>query len=253
MSFIFKDRHIGPREQEIKEMMDVLGVKSLEELVQQTVPANVLLKEQMDLTPAQSESQYLENLKNIASKNQNFRSLIGMGQYGTGVLPVVLRNIFENPSWYTSYTPYQAEISQGRLEALLVFQTMISSLTGFPLTNCSMLDDAQAAGEAMRMMYEVRSRDAVKAGKNVMFVDENIFPQVLSVLQTRAKGLGIELEIGDYKTYKFSDKLYGAMIQYPAANGEVRDYADFCDKIHAAGGLVKIGRASCRERVLRLV
>ncbi len=238
MSFIFKDRHIGPREQEIKEMMDVLGVKSLEELVQQTVPANVLLEELMDLTPAQSENQYLENLKNIASKNKNFRSLIGMGQYGTGVLPVIVRNIFENPSWYTSYTPYQAEISQGRLEALLVFQTMISSLTGFPLTNCSMLDDAQAAGEAMRMMYEVRTRDAVKAGKNVMFVDENIFPQVLSVLQTRAKGLGIELEIGDYKTYKFSDKLYGAMIQYPAANGEVRDYADFCEKIHAAGGLV---------------
>lgn len=238
MSFIFKDRHIGPREQEIKEMIDVLGVKSLEELVHQTVPPNVLLEEPMNLTPAQSESQYLDNLRKVALKNKNFRSLIGMGQYGTGVLPVIVRNIFENPCWYTSYTPYQAEISQGRLEALLVFQTMISSLTGFPLTNCSMLDDAQAAAEAMRMMYEVRSRDAVKAGKNVMFVDENIFPQVLSVLKTRAKGLGIELELGDYKTYQFSDKLYGAMVQYPAANGEVRDYTEFCERIHAAGGLV---------------
>ena len=238
MSLIFKDRHIGPREQEINEMMSALGVNSLEELVKQTVPSNVLFEDQMDLTPAQSESEYLENLKSIASKNKNFRSLIGMGHYGTTVLPVVVRNIFENPSWYTSYTPYQAEISQGRLEALLVFQTMISSLTGFPLSNCSMLDDAQAAGEAMRMMYEVRSRDAVKAGKNVLFVDENIFPQVLSVLKTRAAGLGIEIEVGDYKTYNFSDKLYGVILQYPAANGDVRDYTEFCEKVHTAGALV---------------
>lgn len=238
MSLSFAERHIGPRENEIQDMLKALNVKSLEELAQQTVPANVLLSTQMDLTPAVTENEYLANLKAMASKNKGFRSLIGTGHYGTGVLPVIVRNIFENPSWYTSYTPYQAEISQGRLEALLVFQTTISSLTGFPLSNCSMLDDAQAAGEALRMMYEVRSRDAVKAGKNVIFVDNNIFPQVLSVLKTRAKGLGIEIETGDYQTYSFSEKLYGAIVQYPAANGEVRDYAAFCDKVHAAGGLV---------------
>ncbi len=238
MSLTFTERHIGPREAEIKEMLKVLNVSSLEELAKQTVPANVLLNTEMDLSPAVSENEYLANLKEIVSKNKKFRSLIGTGQYGTGMLPVIVRNIFENPSWYTSYTPYQAEISQGRLEALLVFQTVISSLTGFPLSNCSMLDDAQAAGEAMRMMFEVRSRDAVKAGKNVVFIDNNIFPQVLSVLKTRAKGLGIEIETGDYKTYEFSEKLYGAMVQYPAANGEIRDYSEFCDKIHAAGGLV---------------
>ena len=238
MTYSFKDRHIGPREAQIKEMMKILNVESLEKLVKQTVPQNVLTTEDMKLAPAISESEYLSSLKEIASKNSSFRSLIGMGHYGTGVLPVIIRNIFENPSWYTSYTPYQAEISQGRLEALLIFQTVISSLTGFPLSNCSMLDDAQAAGEALRMMYEVRTRDAVKAGKNVIFIDENIFPHVLSVLKTRAEGLGIVIEIGDYQTYTLSEKLYGAIVQYPAANGEVRDYSQFCERIHAAGGLV---------------
>ncbi|MEG0518503.1 MAG: aminomethyl-transferring glycine dehydrogenase [Bacteroidales bacterium] len=238
MSLTFTDRHIGPRENDIRQMLKVLNLSSLEDLATQTVPADVLLKKDMDLSPAVSENEYLASLKEIASKNKNVRSLIGNGFYGTGVLPVVVRNIFENPSWYTSYTPYQAEISQGRLEALLVFQTMISSLTGFPLSNCSMLDDAQAAGEAMRMMYELRSRDAVKAGKNVVFVDKNIFPQVLSVLKTRARGLGIEIEQGDYKTYNFNEKFYGAILQYPAADGEIRDYTAFCNKVHAAGGLV---------------
>ncbi len=238
MSLSFTDRHIGPRDSQIEEMLKVLNVQTLDELTKQTVPSDILLDKELDLTPAVSENQYLANLKKMVSKNKPFRSLIGMGNYGTGVLPVITRNIFENPCWYTSYTPYQAEISQGRLEALLIFQTMISSLTGFPLSNCSMLDDAQAAGEAMRMMFEVRSRDAVKAGKNVVFVDENIFPQVLSVLQTRAAGLGIEIQLGDYKTTELSEKCYGAMVQYPAANGEVRDYSAFCEKVHAAGGLV---------------
>ncbi len=234
----FKDRHIGVRESEIKEMLCTLNVSSLEELIQQAVPANVLSPKELDLSAPMSEGDYLKYIKAIASKNKSFRSLIGMGNYGANVPPVILRNIFENPSWYTSYTPYQAEISQGRLEALLVFQTMISSLTGFPLSNCSMLDDAQAAGEALRMMYEVRSRDAVKAGKNVVFVDENIFPQVLSVLKTRAEGFGIVVEVGDFRTYTLNEKLYGAIVQYPAANGEVRDYSEFCEKVHAAGGLV---------------
>lgn len=238
MSYSFADRHIGPRDKDIREMLSFLGTESLDELAEQTVPADILLKTPLDLEPAVTENQYLSNLKAMVSKNKNFRSLIGGGYYGTGVLPVVIRNIFENPSWYTSYTPYQAEISQGRLEALLIFQTMISNLTGFPLSNCSMLDDAQATAEAMRMMYEVRSREAVKAGKNKVFVDENIFPQVLSVLKTRAGGLGIEIETGDYKTYEFGPLCYGAIVQYPAADGQVRDYSEFCEKAHANGALV---------------
>lgn len=238
MPLQFVDRHNGPRAHEEQEMLRVLGLNSMEELVKQTVPEDILLSEPLKLDPAMSESQYTARLKEIASKNKNFRSLIGMGFYGTASPAVITRNIFENPSWYTSYTPYQAEISQGRLEALINFQTMISSLTGFPLSNCSMLDDATAAAEAMRMMYELRSRDAVKAGKNVVFVDKNIFPQVLSVLQTRAAGLGIEIRLGNWAEYEIEDKCYGALLQYPAANGEVRDYSAFCEKMHAAGGLV---------------
>ncbi len=238
MAYNFADRHIGPREKDIQFMLNRLGLKSLDELTKETVPSDILLPEDIKLDEPMGENAYLASLKKMISKNKDFRSLIGEGFFGTGVLPVVVRNIFENPSWYTSYTPYQAEISQGRLEALLVFQTMISSLTGFNLSNCSMLDDAQAAGEAMRMMYELRGREAVKAGKNVIFVDNNVYPQVLSVLKTRAKGLGIEIHTGDFKTYEVEPMCYGAMVQYPASNGEVRDYTAFCEKIHAAGGLV---------------
>ena len=180
MAFTFTDRHIGPREKDIRTMLDVLNVASIDELTKQVVPSDILLDKELDLAPAVSENEYLANLKKMVAQNKPFRSLIGGGYFGSGVLPVITRNIFENPCWYTSYTPYQAEISQGRLEALLIFQTMISSLTGFPLSNCSMLDDAQAAGEAMRMMYELRSRDAVKAGKNVVFVDEKNYTKKIS-------------------------------------------------------------------------
>ena len=238
MPLKFEDRHNGPRQQEQQKMLEVLGVSTLDELVKQTVPEDILLKEPLQLDAAVSERDYTVRLKEIAAKNKNFRSLIGMGFYGTASPAVITRNIFENPSWYTSYTPYQAEISQGRLEALINFQTMISSLTGFSLANCSMLDDATAAAEAMRMMYELRSRDAVKAGKNVIFVDENIFPQVLSVLKTRAWGLGIEIRTGNWASYEFEEKCYGALVQYPAANGEVRDYSAFATKAHEAGCLV---------------
>ncbi len=238
MPLNFVDRHNGPREAEQKEMLKALGCSSLDELISQTVPQDIMLKEPLKLDKAVSEYEYTAALKKTAALNKNFRSLIGMGFYGTASPAVIMRNVFENPSWYTSYTPYQAEISQGRLEALVNFQTMISSLTGFNLANCSMLDDATAAAEAMRMMFELRSRDAVKAGKNVVFVDENIFPQVLSVLKTRAGGLGIEIRLGDWKNYEFEEKCYGAILQYPAADGEVRDYTAFCAKAHAAGALV---------------
>ncbi|MCL1973679.1 MAG: aminomethyl-transferring glycine dehydrogenase [Bacteroidetes bacterium] len=219
-------------------MLQIIGVDSLDALTDQTIPSDIRLLQPLSLDAPLSEHDYLNKLKDLASKNQPFRSLIGMGWYGTATLPVVMRNIFENPSWYTSYTPYQAEISQGRLEALLNFQTMIVSLTGLPLANCSLLDESTAAAEAMRMMYELRPRDAVKAGKNLFFADQNIFPQTLSVLQTRAEALGINLQIGDYQNHPFSDLCFGAMVQYPAANGEVRDYRDFCNAAHEKGVLV---------------
>lgn len=238
MSYTFAQRHIGPREADIKEMLKTLNINSLDDLVRQTVPENILLKEDLNLDAPLSESAYLQRLKEMVSKNKNMRSMIGMGFYGTGVLPVVVRNIFENPCWYTSYTPYQAEISQGRLEALLIFQTVISSLTGFSLSNCSMLDDAQSAAEAMRVMYNLRSREAVKEGKNVLFVDEEVFLQVKSVLSTRAEGLGIKIVMGDFRKAELDPLCFGALVQYPAADGEVRDYSEFCAKVHAAGGLV---------------
>lgn len=238
MSYTFAQRHIGPREQDIKAMLEVLGVNSMEELVKQTVPENILLKEDLKMDAPMGENEYLAHLKEMVSKNKNFRSMIGCGYYGTGVLPVIIRNIFENPCWYTSYTPYQAEISQGRLEALLIFQTVISSLTGFALSNCSMLDDAQAAAEAMRVMFNLRSRDAVKAGKNVLFVDDQLFSQVKSVLKTRAEGLGIKIVMGEWDKFEGDPMCFGAMVQYPAANGEVRDYSAFCAKMHEAGCMV---------------
>ena len=238
MSVLFSDRHNGPRECDVKEMLAAIGASSIDELVKQTVPANILLDQPLKLDNPVSEQEYLASLKKIVSKNKPFRSLIGMGFYGTGVLPVVIRNIFENPSWYTSYTPYQAEISQGRLEALLNFQTMVSSLTGFKMSNCSMLDDASGAAEAVRMMYELRSRDAQKAGKNIVFVDKNIFPQTLSVIETRSEAIGIEVVTGNFDTYNLDDMCFGAILQYPAANGEVRNYASFCEKAHTKGVLV---------------
>ncbi|MBR4801390.1 MAG: glycine dehydrogenase (aminomethyl-transferring), partial [Bacteroidales bacterium] len=238
MSYTFAQRHIGPREEDIRQMLSFLGVNSMEELVKQTVPENILLKEDLKMDAPMTENAYLAHLKEMVSRNKNFRSLIGQGYYGTGVLPVIIRNIFENPCWYTSYTPYQAEISQGRLEALLIYQTVISSLTGFPLSNCSMLDDAQAAGEAMRVMFNLRSRDAQKAGKNVLFVDNEVFPQVKSVIRTRAEGLGIKVVLGDWKTWEMDPMCFGALIQYPAANGEVRDYSAFCAKMHESGAMV---------------
>lgn len=238
MSIPFADRHNGPRESEIQEMLSVVGAKSLEDLVKQTVPSNILLHEPLKISKAVSEQKYLANLKAMVSKNKGLRSMIGLGFYGTGTLPAVVRNIFENPSWYTSYTPYQAEISQGRLEALLNFQTMVAGLTGFKMANSSMLDDSTAAAEAMRMMYELRSREAQKAGKNLLFIDTNLFPQVKAVVETRAEALGIEIREADFATYKIEESCFGAILQYPAADGTIYDYSEFCERAHAAGVLV---------------
>ncbi len=231
-------RHNGPRNSDVQQMLQAVGAASLDELINQTIPANIRLKKPLELDAPLSEYEYLNKIKAIAAKNNNFRSFIGMGWYGTATLPVVLRNVFENPVWYTSYTPYQAEISQGRLEALLNFQTMVMSLTGFQIANCSLLDEGTAAAEAMKMMFDLRSREAVKAGKNILFVDENIFPQTLDVLVTRAAPLGIEIAVGKFDQYTFDEKCFGAIVQYPAANGAVRDYSAFCAKAHEKGALV---------------
>ncbi len=238
MSLPFQYRHNGPRKDEIAQMLSIVGASSLDELVKQTVPENILLKAPLAISEAVSEQEYLGNLKSMVSANRHFRSMIGLGFYGTGTLPVVVRNVFENPSWYTSYTPYQAEISQGRLEALLNFQTMVSGLTGFEMANSSLLDDATAAGEAVRMMFELRSREAKKENRNIVFIDENIFPQVLAVIQTRSEPLNIEVKVGKFDEYNFDQKCFGAVLQYPAANGEVCDYSAFCEKAHSNGVLV---------------
>ncbi len=235
----FEGRHIGPTASEKAEMLSKIGVGSLEELINQVIPENIRLKEPLKMAEeGMSEYEYINHIKAIAAKNKPFRTFIGMGYYPTAPLAVVMRNIFENPIWYTSYTPYQAEISQGRLEALLNFQTMVTSLTGLPISNCSLLDEGTAAAEAMIMMYNSRSRAAVKEGRCVMFVDENIFPQTLDVILTRIDTLEIELIIGDYKEYEFEGNEFGAILQYPAANGAICDYTEFTAKAHAAGAMV---------------
>lgn len=234
----FVDRHIGPRDQEIDEMLKVVGVSSLDELVDQTLPQDIRLSAPLNLPEPISESDFLAKMKKLASKNKLYKSYIGMGYYGTFTPSVILRNILENPGWYTSYTPYQAEISQGRLEALLNFQTMVIDLTGMPIANASLLDEATAAAEAMIMMYNLRNRKAAKEGRNVLFVDSDIFPQTLEVITTRSKPLGIEVVTGCYAEYTFTGKEFGAIVQYPSAKGNVRDYREFAAKVHEAEALV---------------
>ena len=220
-------------------MLDVIGVKTVEELISQVIPQSIRLKKPLALPEkGMSEYEFAAHIRQIASRNRIFRSFIGMGYYPCAVPAAVARNVFENPAWYTSYTPYQAEISQGRLEALLNFQTAVISLTGMEIGNCSLLDEGTAAAEAMLMMYALRSREAVKEGRNQLFVDRNLFPQTLDVLLTRSEPFGIELIIDEYDEYEFTGKEFGAIVQYPAADGTVRDYADFTAAAHARGVLV---------------
>ncbi len=236
----FVTRHNGPREHELPQMLKTIGVNSLDQLIDKTVPQNIRLDKPLRLPEAMSEYEYLKYLKNIGSKNKMFRSFIGHGYYGVAPLSVIIRNVLENPSWYTSYTPYQAEISQGRLEALLNFQTMIIELTGLQIANASLLDEATAAAEAMIMMFNARSRAAVKAGANKFFVDEDIFRQTLDVIKTRSKPLEIELITGKYNEAVFNESFFGAFVQYPAASGQIKDYKEFTDNVHAAGALVGV-------------
>ncbi len=236
----FVTRHIGPRNQEISKMLDKIGIKSLDELIDKTIPESIKFKEPLDLPEGMSEYDYLKYIRKIAAKNKVFKSYIGMGYYGTILPPVIQRNILENPGWYTSYTPYQAEISQGRLEALLIFQTVITDLTRMEIANASLLDEATAAAESMIMMFNTRTRESVKRGTNKFFVDENIFPQTLDVLKTRSKPLGINLVAGKYKKLKWDDKLFGILVQYPDNDGEIRDYSQLTKEAHENDILVAV-------------
>ena len=233
MKDLLQARHIGISEQDEAIMLQVIGAKNIDELIEQTIPASIRLKEDIELPEPLTERQYAEHIAEIASKNKLFTTYIGQGWYDTCTPAVIQRNIFENPSWYTSYTPYQAEISQGRLEALLNFQTAVCDFTGMPLANASLLDEATAAAEASTMMLNLRSRNQVKNNVNVLFVDQSVFKSTLAVLRTRAEAQGIILEIGDYASYKLSDKNFGAIIQYPNADGSVEDYSDFVAKAHS--------------------
>ncbi|MFB6319284.1 aminomethyl-transferring glycine dehydrogenase [Saccharicrinis sp. FJH54] len=228
----FVSRHIGPRPHEIEYMLKELGVGSVQELIEQTIPSDILLDKPLDMAQGLTERQYYRRILGLASKNKVFNTYIGMGYYDTITPSVILRNVLENPVWYTSYTPYQAEISQGRLEALLNYQTVVCDMTGMELANASLLDEATAAAEAMIMMYNCRSRSQVKDGMNTLFVDENIWPQTLAVLKTRSKPLGITIHIGDFRTCECADAMFGAIVQYPNSDGRVLDYKSFTDKFH---------------------
>ncbi len=226
----FVDRHIGPRDYELSEMLQSIGVETADQLIDQTIPAHIRLENELDIVPAIAENELLNKIRAIGFKNKIFRSYIGLGYYNTIMPAVIQRNILENPGWYTSYTPYQAEISQGRLEALLNFQTMVSELTALPMTNASLLDEATAASEAMLMAFHLRSKNQQKNNVMKFFVDTEVFPHTIDVLKTRAIPLGIELDIREYQQSPLNETYFGALIQYPNAKGEIEDYKDFVQK-----------------------
>ncbi len=231
----FIRRHNGPREAELRKMLDKIQVASLDALIDETIPKAIRLKEPMNLPEGMNEFEYFNHIKSIGAKNKIFKSYIGMGYYNTILPGVIQRNILESPGWYTSYTPYQAEISQGRLEALLNFQTMVADLTALPIANASLLDEATAAAEAMIMLFNARPRAQAKAGANQFFVCQNVFPQTADVLKNRSAALGIELIFGDCDTFEFNEKVYGALVQYPDQFGSIKNYNGFAEKTHAAG------------------
>ena len=237
---LLADRHIGISKKDEEQMLRKIGVASLDELIDKTIPADIRLKEPLALPEAMTEYEFGRHIAELAAKNKLYATYIGMGWYNTITPAVIQRNVFENPVWYTSYTPYQTEVSQGRLEALLNFQTAVCDLTGMPLANCSLLDEATAAAEAVTMMYALRPRDMQKAGANVVFVDENVFPQTLAVITTRAIPQGIEIRTGKYNELEPAPDIFACILQYPDANGNIEDYRAFVEKAHAAGCKVAV-------------
>ncbi len=234
-TYQFTDRHIGPDAIETQDMLLAIGVSSIEELIQKTIPSDIRLKGFLNTPSALSESEYISDLRAIASRNKLFRTYIGLGYHNTIIPGVIQRNIFENPGWYTAYTPYQAEIAQGRLEALLNFQTMVKDLTGMELANASLLDESTAAAEAMTMLFHTRSKEQEKSGCHRFFISDETFPQTIDVLRTRALPLGIDLVIGRAEDFTFSAEFYGALLQYPGREGRVTDYSSFATSCSANG------------------
>lgn len=229
----FVNRHVGISAEDIPSMLKAIGVGSVDELIDQTIPGNIRLKKPLNLPEPMTEREYAEHISELASKNEVFTSYIGMGWYDTVCPAPIQRNVFENPVWYTSYTPYQAEVSQGRLEALLNFQTVICELTGLPLTNCSLLDEATAAAEAATMFHNTRSRAQIKAEANTLFVDEKVFASTLAVIHTRMIPQGIKIVVGDYKTFQFTPDIFGAIVQFPNSDGRIDDYKEFITRANA--------------------
>jgi glycine dehydrogenase len=223
----FALRHIGPREEDLASMLETIGVESIEQLVYETVPENIRLQQDLQLDPAMSEYEFLSHINKLGSKNKQFRTYIGLGYHAPITPAVIQRNILENPGWYTAYTPYQAEIAQGRLEALLNYQTMISDLTGMELSNASLLDESTAAAEAMTLLFSVRDRAQKKENVVKFFVDQDALPQTKELLKTRAIPLGIELVEGNPKEMDINDGYYAILLQYPGASGNIVDYSAF--------------------------
>jgi glycine dehydrogenase len=234
----FIRRHIGPTESETRQMLKAIGESSLDALIDKTVPGGIRMEGTLNIPPSMSEYEYLQLIKDISLKNKVYKNYIGQGYYDTITPSVILRNIFENPGWYTQYTPYQAEISQGRLESLLNFQTMVSDLTALPLTNASLLDEATAGAEAMTMFFNLLNKDHDHISRAKFFVDNDTFPQTKDVLVTRGVPVGIEIVFGDYRTADINDQYFGALVQYPNDKGAIEDYRDFINKVHQAGAYV---------------
>lgn len=226
----FALRHIGPRENDVTKMLKTIAVESIEQLIYETLPNDIRLKAPLQLDEAMTEFEFANHIQQLGNKNKMFQSYIGLGYHQAIVPAVIQRNILENPGWYTAYTPYQAEIAQGRLEAILNFQTMVIELTGMEIANASLLDEGTSAAEAMALLFDVRSRDQKKNNINKFFVSEEILPQTLSVLQTRSTPIGIELVVGNHETFEFSSDYFGAILQYPGKYGQVYDYAGFIAK-----------------------
>src|SRR6266550_2268410 len=232
----FARRHIGPNEEEVRAMLCDVGFDSLGALIDATVPKDIRLKRQLNLPEAKSEGEALVELRAIAQKNEIARSFIGTGYYDCITPPVIQRNILENPGWYTAYTPYQAEIAQGRLEALLNFQTMVIDLTGLEIANASLLDEATAAAEAMTMSYALKG----KPGKEVFLVASECHPQTIDVVKTRAGVRGIEVKVASYADFRIGPEVFGALVQYPASDGAVIDYTKTAEEVHAVDALVTV-------------
>lgn len=230
----FALRHIGPREDDQNLMLKTIGVNSLDQLINETVPDDIRLRNGLDLDKPMTEHEYLLHAHELSKLNKVRTTYIGLGYHPTVMPAVIQRNVFENPGWYTAYTPYQAEIAQGRLEALLNFQTMVIDLTGMEIANASLLDESTAAAEAMGLLFSVRERSQKKAGINKFFVSENILPQTRSLLETRANPIGIELVVGNEDTFDFSNEFFGALLQYPGKHGQITDIKSFISKANAA-------------------